>query len=481
MRCHLQVNIPCQCSHGGRVKFPDGDAGVILGGQHVVTGKMLLDATISGCPLPTKPCDKVVAVVSGPVTDYDVRGSRPLFADFVALTNGGPPGVVSATGREASCGTFAGGHGAPPQHPPSRSNGTPPMAKPLVVTVARELPAGVAHLVPDLPFGVTVTAVQPGKQLWWRSPFVWFEANGEGAAVFDLPADADTFVLVTSHPLVLAVHQLEPSAAPLPFAGGPGKGVTVERGGRFAGKVADVIAATSNGDGLTADIVPRLNMPWAKELPVEPLAGLVWRSPLRFAAGSTIRVKVATSFPKLLDLAHATTAAEAVAFDLVPAEWPSIRERVWLAALCETVADSPPVNANTLATLPPDGERVSMFLLRQHAERTAANAKRVVPLSGAMPQNPRTPDTGQALLVHGRRSIRPGEIYDGLVGQGSPSVVERTVTGNPVRSATIADVLDAASRGITTITLHLEEPVSLPVPLRSATVEVWPRTMSDAR
>lgn len=65
----------------------------------VVTDVDLMQAVIVGCTQispATKPCTKIVAILVGRALQIQVDGQIPILDSLQALTDGGPPGIVSA-------------------------------------------------------------------------------------------------------------------------------------------------------------------------------------------------------------------------------------------------------------------------------------------------------------------------------------------------------------------------------------------------
>jgi hypothetical protein len=65
----------------------------------VVTEPDLLQAVILGCPQigpGLKPCTKITAIQIGRALEIQIDGEVPILDSLMAMTDGGPPGIVRA-------------------------------------------------------------------------------------------------------------------------------------------------------------------------------------------------------------------------------------------------------------------------------------------------------------------------------------------------------------------------------------------------
>lgn len=89
-----------QCTHGGHVMlFPPPLRSFNVMQSPVLTDMDLLRAIIIGCPqvgIGIKPCTKVVMIIVGRAVEIHVDGETPLLDSLQALTDGMPPGEVTA-------------------------------------------------------------------------------------------------------------------------------------------------------------------------------------------------------------------------------------------------------------------------------------------------------------------------------------------------------------------------------------------------
>jgi hypothetical protein len=89
-----------QCIHGGRVLLiPPPLRSLNIMQSPVVTDTDLMSAMIIGCPQigpGIKPCIKIVTILMGRAMQIKVDGETPILDSLRALTDGNPPGVVSA-------------------------------------------------------------------------------------------------------------------------------------------------------------------------------------------------------------------------------------------------------------------------------------------------------------------------------------------------------------------------------------------------
>jgi hypothetical protein len=97
---YLNHNAVLQCTHGGRViLFPAPKRSLQIMNSPVVTDVDLMQAIIVGCAQvspATKPCTKIGAILMGRAVQIQVDGQIPILESLQALTDGGPPGFVSA-------------------------------------------------------------------------------------------------------------------------------------------------------------------------------------------------------------------------------------------------------------------------------------------------------------------------------------------------------------------------------------------------
>jgi hypothetical protein len=97
---YLNHRATLQCTHGGTVLlFPLPMRSFNIMSSPVVTDTDLMSAIIVGCPqisLVTKPCIKIVAILMGRALQIQVDGEIPILDSLQALTDGSPPGLVSA-------------------------------------------------------------------------------------------------------------------------------------------------------------------------------------------------------------------------------------------------------------------------------------------------------------------------------------------------------------------------------------------------
>ena len=96
-----------QCTHGGRViLFPAPQRTMDAMDSPVVTDQDLLKAMIAGCGQVgpgVKPCTRIVAIVFGRAGVIQVEnGEIPILDTLQAITDGGPPGMVTAVNEGGS-------------------------------------------------------------------------------------------------------------------------------------------------------------------------------------------------------------------------------------------------------------------------------------------------------------------------------------------------------------------------------------------
>src|ERR1022692_4214486 len=89
-----------QCTHGGQVLlFPPPFRSFNIMQSPVVTDMDLLEALIVGCPQigpGIKPCTKIITILLGQSLEIQVDGEIPILDSLQALTDGVPPGIVTA-------------------------------------------------------------------------------------------------------------------------------------------------------------------------------------------------------------------------------------------------------------------------------------------------------------------------------------------------------------------------------------------------
>jgi hypothetical protein len=89
-----------QCVHGGQVMlFPPPLRSLWIMQSPVVTETDLMQAIIIGCPQVgpgLKPCTKITAILMGRSLQIQIDGEVPILDSLRAMTDGGPPGIVSA-------------------------------------------------------------------------------------------------------------------------------------------------------------------------------------------------------------------------------------------------------------------------------------------------------------------------------------------------------------------------------------------------
>jgi hypothetical protein len=89
-----------QCVHGGRVMlFPPPFRTLEIINSPVVTETDLMEAVIVGCAQigpGLKPCTKITSILMGRSLQFQVDGEVPILDSLRAMSDGGPPGMVSA-------------------------------------------------------------------------------------------------------------------------------------------------------------------------------------------------------------------------------------------------------------------------------------------------------------------------------------------------------------------------------------------------
>jgi hypothetical protein len=383
---HLGVKV--YCIHGGEVELPtETDSAQTADGHRVLRKKDVEGRPIRSCPVkpPGKPCLTVGPVIAGLVAGSTIDGDTPLLADFIALTDGVPPAICRAAGGPGAARTAPPSGGVRPCPAPARR--ATPAQKPaaagrLVVRVHLDTDfvrtAGL--VVGQLPGAVWVTVVQNGR---WQDELVPLPDNGgKFAARFDLDPTRDAWAVVSSHPLVTALAQIEPKDAPPPFVGTwegsplkPRKG-TEDFFARSYDTIARAAGSPTGLDGRTIALANGLAVEGGAK--PRPAAGLVLRLPLRLPAGAKHLVVVRPSYPRLLALAAALPTAEDALADLGKyAADVRLFERLELAALSKELDDIPKFHdcfadvGNAYATLEKgEGEeRLYSRFQRIHAER----------------------------------------------------------------------------------------------------------------
>jgi len=100
MPMYLNHRAMLQCTHGGQViLFPPPFRSFNVMQSPALTDMDLLKAMIVGCPqvgIGVKPCTKVVMIIVGRAIQIYVDGETPLLDSLQALTDGIPPGEVTA-------------------------------------------------------------------------------------------------------------------------------------------------------------------------------------------------------------------------------------------------------------------------------------------------------------------------------------------------------------------------------------------------
>jgi hypothetical protein len=108
---YLNHNATIQCVHGGRVQlFPAPMRSLQIMNSPVVTDMDLTKAMIVGCPqigTGLKPCTKITSIIAGPANQILVDNERPILMWLTAMTDGNPPGMVTAVNDGGSNATFA--------------------------------------------------------------------------------------------------------------------------------------------------------------------------------------------------------------------------------------------------------------------------------------------------------------------------------------------------------------------------------------
>lgn len=100
MPMYLNHRSILQCTHGGRVVlFPPPFRSWNIMNSHGLTDQDLLKAIIVGCGQMgpgVKPCTKIIQIMVGKAGKIVVDGEIPILDNLQALTDGGPPGIVTA-------------------------------------------------------------------------------------------------------------------------------------------------------------------------------------------------------------------------------------------------------------------------------------------------------------------------------------------------------------------------------------------------
>jgi hypothetical protein len=100
MSKYLNHNATLQCTHGGQVMMiPPPMRSLYIVESPVVTDVDLYEAMIIGCPQigpGIKPCLKIIEILMGEAIQIEVDGETPILSSLEAMTDGVPPGMVSA-------------------------------------------------------------------------------------------------------------------------------------------------------------------------------------------------------------------------------------------------------------------------------------------------------------------------------------------------------------------------------------------------
>src|SRR5437879_6414422 len=100
MSTYLNHNSVLQCMHGGQVMLiPPPLRSLYSMHSPVVTDIDLMKAMIVGCPQigpGLKPCLKIITIILGRSFQIHVDGETPILDSLQAMTDGVPPGMVSA-------------------------------------------------------------------------------------------------------------------------------------------------------------------------------------------------------------------------------------------------------------------------------------------------------------------------------------------------------------------------------------------------
>lgn len=100
MSMYLNHRALLQCTHGGRVRLiPPPSRSLQVMGSPIVTEPDLLRAVITGCAQVgpgVKPCTRIVTVITGRAVQILTDGEIPILDSLRAVTDGGPPGIVTA-------------------------------------------------------------------------------------------------------------------------------------------------------------------------------------------------------------------------------------------------------------------------------------------------------------------------------------------------------------------------------------------------
>ena len=100
MPMYLNHRATLQCTHGGRViLFPPVHRSFNIMGSHGLTDQDLLKAMIIGCAQMgpgVKPCTKITTILMGKAGKIITDGEIPILDTLQAMTDGAPPGMVTA-------------------------------------------------------------------------------------------------------------------------------------------------------------------------------------------------------------------------------------------------------------------------------------------------------------------------------------------------------------------------------------------------
>jgi len=97
---YLNHRAVLQCMHGGRVMLiPPPMRSLSIMQSPVVTDVDLMQAIIIGCPQigpGVKPCIKITTILMGRAMQIQIDRETPILDSLQAMTDGNPPGLVSA-------------------------------------------------------------------------------------------------------------------------------------------------------------------------------------------------------------------------------------------------------------------------------------------------------------------------------------------------------------------------------------------------
>lgn len=342
------------CPHGAPLEFMRGAGPASCGGHAPLTVDDLLNATISGCPLPTKPCTKVLRVIDPGWRGGKVSQKTPVLESVVALTDAGPPGlcVVMDPGPPGAVHEAIGGL--------IRATDAPAPADGAPRSAPRD-PDGATPLRLRLRIDASSLDVSPGTREAFPAAIKVFLTIVEGASVasiertiatngapidveIDRTSGLDAWVLVATEPFFgHGVGEFVPEGVPAPCVVVPrdGRGSPV----RFsAGRRPRTYVATYD-EAVRLAATPRLD--WRILARANGLPGrdarrelppwVLLRVPIRTVASERERTLVLRpAYPALLRLALAlrglTRSLEGARARFLR---PGLLERVTLARLCQ--------------------------------------------------------------------------------------------------------------------------------------------------